>query len=381
VLHLAQSPERVIQVPEVLLQSSAATELIALASEKSSEKRLELLRRITGHFLHHSAETSAASQYLVDEILDTLVERLRDKERAAAAADLSQMKKLPDDLARRLANDLDIDVARPILREYRALPENVLSDIATSGSQAHLLAIAGRETLAPRITDIVVGRGDREVVHELAANKGARFSQFGMRTLVGKAEKDAQLRDLIVDRCDLTFEAVGQLLPLISQELASRLQVANLSYNPVVVQEQLVSWMSDRKKNIDKVKHYVDGIKRGNLSLDKVVLDLVLSKRLLDVATVIAGIGELDRDHAYNILTQGQTEHVAVLLKSLRMSWAAVEAFLKLRVMKLGQDICGVMIRQSDYELIDEAAAQRVMRFLKVRRAAMAEAQNGSAAA
>jgi hypothetical protein len=189
------------------------------------------------------------------------------------------------------------------------------------------------------------------------------------------------LRDLIVDRCDLTFEAVGQLLPLISQELASRLQVANLSYNPVVVQEQLVSWMSDRKKNIDKVKHYVDGIKRGNLSLDKVVLDLVLSKRLLDVATVIAGIGELDRDHAYNILTQGQTEHVAVLLKSLRMSWAAVEAFLKLRVMKLGQDICGVMILQSDYELIDEAAAQRVMRFLKVRHAAMAEAQNGSAAA
>ena len=78
---------------------------------------------------------------------------------------------------------------------------------------------------------------------------------------------------------------------------------------------------------------------------------------------------------------QSQNPHAArkrILLNGLEI---VHERLLKLRVMKLGQDICGVMIRQSDYELIDEAAAQRVMRFLKVRRAAMAEAQNGSAAA
>ncbi len=100
---------------------------------------------------------------------------------------------------------------------------------------------------------------------------------------------------------------------------------------------------------------------------------MVLEKRLLDIATVIAGVGALDRGHAYNILTQGQTEHVAVLLRSMEMSWSVADGFFKLRLMKLGQEICGAMVSQIDYELIDLAAAQRVIRFLKVRRAAMAD--------
>ncbi len=246
--HRSQSPERVARVPGVS-QSSAAAELIALASEKSSEKRLELLRRMTDHFLEHAGETSASSQYLVDEILDKLVERLRHEDRAAAAATLSQMPRLSDDVARKLAEDDDIEVARPILQVYGGLSDKVLNDVASHGSQAHLLAIAGRQSLASGVTEIVVDRGDQNVIHRLAANQGARFSRLGMRTLVSKAEKDALLRELIVDRCDLTLEAIGQLLPLISQELADRLHIENVSYNAAVVQEQLVSWTSDRKKN------------------------------------------------------------------------------------------------------------------------------------
>ena len=77
------------------------------------------------------------------------------------------------------ANDL-IDVAGPALARANCLTDETLAEIAESKSQSHLSKIAERHQLSPTITDILVDRGDHDVVKKVAANSGARFSNTGM---------------------------------------------------------------------------------------------------------------------------------------------------------------------------------------------------------
>ena len=49
-----------------------------------------------------------------------------------------------------------------------------MATVATQ-SQQHLLAIAQRNALSEQVTDVLVERGDRDVVRSVAQNDRARF--------------------------------------------------------------------------------------------------------------------------------------------------------------------------------------------------------------
>lgn len=159
--------------------STLADDLARLAAERSPDKRVELLRRIAEAYATHDEAPVATERYLFNEVVSKLVDKLRGADRAAASGTLAAMKKLPDGLVRALASDTDIAVARPMIRDYKAMPERILVDIARTGSQEHLRVIAVRDKVTPPVTDVVVERGDTTVVGILAANNGARFSRCG----------------------------------------------------------------------------------------------------------------------------------------------------------------------------------------------------------
>ena len=64
---------------------------------------------------------------------------------------------------------------------------------ASSKSQQHLAAIAQRKSLSEAVTDVLVERGDRDVVHSVVRNAGARFSDAGFRMLVKRSTGDDAL--------------------------------------------------------------------------------------------------------------------------------------------------------------------------------------------
>lgn len=352
--------------------SNLAADLNELAAERSSEKRVELLRRITDAYLDHADQNTTAEQYLFNEIVSKLVDKIEGADRAVASETLAKMPSLPEAVADRLAFDTDFGVSSPILRGYRALSEKTLVSVARSGTQDHLHAIAGRHEVTPPVSDVVVTRGDQRVVRTLAANSGAQFSVKGMETLVNKAAEDRELQSLIVERSDLTAGAIGKLLPMISSELAKRLRGAAMEFNESVVKGHLKEWAKEREKNIERTDAYIAGIKKGDLRLNDVMLEMIRGKRLLDTATVAAACIDLDRDYAFGVLTGGKPDSVLLLFRSLGVSWVAVDAFLKLRTEKTGLVELGAPPRQRDYDAIDKTAAERVIRFMKVRRAAIA---------
>lgn len=79
---------------EHALKSHAAwfTALVELASERSSEKRLELPRRITHAYLEHPIDPRTAEQYLFNEIITKLVSKIEMPGKIEAAISLTCMR-------------------------------------------------------------------------------------------------------------------------------------------------------------------------------------------------------------------------------------------------------------------------------------------------
>jgi Uncharacterised protein conserved in bacteria (DUF2336) len=350
--------------------SRLAEDLVKLASEPTSEKRVELLRRITDAYVDLPDQPSSAEKYFFEDVVTKLIDKIEDSHRVAAAERLAKLPDLPNALAGKLASDQNIDVARPIIRDHRGLSERVLVDVAKSGSQDHLNVIAGRSNITPPVTDVVVERGDSKTVRTLAANSGAQFSPQGMDNLIGKAKADSDLQALIVARDDLTVGAISKLLPMISDKLAWRLRGAAVDVDLASIRAHLGEWAEDRKENIKRTDAYIERIRKNDLTLDDVVLDLVKAKRLFDSAAVIGAMTELNRFYIFYILTVGKIESTLLMMRSVNLSWRAADAFLRLRAAKAGIGEFGTLPTRLEYEAIDVPAAQRVVRFMKVRRVA-----------
>lgn len=316
-------------------QAPLLLELGALASEKRSDIRVELLRRITDLYLASPGGQGEIEQYLLDDILTRIVGGIERRDKPLLSANLARLPSLPDEVARPLVTDRDIKIAGPILRGSVDISETVLLDAAEHGSQAHLRAIAERASVTPPVSDVLVERGNRTVMHTLVANSGAQFSDGGMRRLVSRAEDDPNLQKLLVERPDVSDEAVAQLMPLVMKGVAARAGGETENVDTQAVRQFLSEWLRNRRLNLAEMETCIKLVRDGRFSLADAAWQFIGAKRLLDAASVLAASVNLDRDHAESVLTLGQTSSALLVLRSLELDWPLVAAFLALRYDKL----------------------------------------------
>ncbi len=120
---------------------------------------------------------------LFDGVLTGLVPHAGLAARVDLAERLSNLANAPRGLVGQLARDDEITIAGPLLRRSPVIDERALVEIARIKGQGHLLAMSERPTLSPDLTDVIVHRGDREVVRRAAGNSGALFSNAGYSTV------------------------------------------------------------------------------------------------------------------------------------------------------------------------------------------------------
>src|SRR5258705_13620873 len=94
---------------------------------------------------------------------------------------------------RTLAFDDVIEVAGPVLSQSMRLDDRTLIENARSKSQAHLMAISTRRTLSGAVTDVLVQRGNDQVIQSTVNNPGAEFTERGFTRLVSRTEGDDNL--------------------------------------------------------------------------------------------------------------------------------------------------------------------------------------------
>ncbi len=125
----------------------------------------------------------------------------------------------PVNLVNKLARDNSIAVAGPVLTHSDRLDTPSLVSIAAVWSQQHLLAISKRRSIAELVTDVLVTRGNRDVLHSLSGNPGARFSDRGFLQLIQRSENDFILLESVGIRKDIPRAIFQQLIAKASQEL------------------------------------------------------------------------------------------------------------------------------------------------------------------
>ena len=274
-----------------------------------------------------------------------------------------------------------------MLRNALSLTDDDLVRLAERGSQAHLTAIAGRTTLPEKVTDVLIDRGDKGVVRTITANHGAKFSDQGMNRLVDKAVEDIDLRELLVERPDLSPRVVDRLLPLVSESLMMKLAERGYEVKGALPPDMVSSLrqrftvaLRTRKEHILQVSVVIDEIRKGSVTLDDSVRHIAESGRLLDVSTILSAFARLEQDHVFNLIYRGQLQTVLILGRSLELTWETVDAMLAVRAAKQRMPYYSDPAVRRDYEAVDFAIAQRAIRFLRVRQVATAQAQQAGAA-
>jgi uncharacterized protein (DUF2336 family) len=346
-----------------------------LAWERSSEKRLELLRKLSEMYFEDVGSHSDAEQYLFGEIVGKILDAVAAPEKVAAANAIATQVDFPHAAVVRLASDPDIEVARPVIAQSPVLADDDLARIAGEASQDHLTAIAGRPHLSETVTDVLIDRGDRTVVRTVSANHGAQFSPAGMNGLAEKARDDVDLRELLVERPDLSQAAVAKLLPLVSADLVVKLAERGHEIGDALspemaeqVSHRLANALRERKTNIRDTATLVEMVRAGRLTLDEAACLLAQAGRLVDLSALLSTFGNVERDYLFSLLSRGQLQAVMILFRSFGLSWTTLERVIAMRAKKRGDANPLRPSIRADYEAINPSAARRTLRFSHVRR-------------
>ncbi len=206
---------------------SLVDELNNAAAARDDKQRLRILERLADLFAAGSRGYSSDQIALFDDVLQKLAADIEVKARARLAQRLARIDTAPPRLIRSLAFDDAIEVAEPVLAHSQQLSDADLVENAATKSQEHLLAIAQRLKLSESVTDVLVERGDRRVVHKVVRNKGAQFSLAGYDKLTTRARCDRKLTLALARREDLPRHFFLKLLETASASVRAELESSN----------------------------------------------------------------------------------------------------------------------------------------------------------
>ena len=204
------------------------------AEKDGPEHDKKILGQVTNLFLSNVDHLNKSQIAAVDGVLAQLIGRVEAATVVDLSKSLSTLDRAPRQTIRSLAFHDDPLVAGPVLRKSVCLSDNDLLEIAKTRGQQHLLAISDRKTLNEALTDALMRYGDVNVSNALARNAGAKFSECGYATLVGRAERDESLAEKLGLRLDLPGNLLRELLGKVADVVLARFLTAP---RPVVRQK------------------------------------------------------------------------------------------------------------------------------------------------
>lgn len=356
---------------DVDAQDTLIAELETAVRIGSSEARVKKLREVSSLFLSEAATLNDEQIGVFDDVLCRLMARMEIKALAELGQCLAPVDNAPVETIRKLAWHEEINVAGPVLTTSKRLTTDDLTSIAKERGASHLVAISKRESLETQVTDVLLERGDKEVVRTLAGNAGARFSDGGYATLVGKSEGDDELTEIVGSRLDMPMKLFRDLLARATDAIRAKL----LALLPPERYQQAMDILSS-------ISDAVIGAKKSGYEEALKAVQLLHGKRRLDdaairdfaragrMAEVIAGLSILATSKievVADIMNGVRNDAVLVPCKAAALSFEAVEAILKNRVREQKPPQQIIDLAKKDYQRLSVETAQKTLRFMQVR--------------
>ena len=362
-------------------QTSRLKELIAVAKEGSSEKRRDLLREITDVFMAAPDRYTSSEMQHFDVILSKVTETVEIELRREIAEKLADVPTAPKNLIRQLAHD-EIFVAEPILRRSQALTEDDLIRVIRQRGQEHMKAITARREVPVKVSSELVERGDKEVLVSLASNKGAKFDDQTMEKLVEHSRTVTELQAPMTGRYDLPAQLLTQMYFFVSSALKKEILRRSDMLDPALIDEAvdanrqriLQKAVSEAQTDVESARQFIrDRIAAGTMN-EALLKDLIEERKSTEFLLGFSHYVGIDTSTGQRILQDRTWESLAI---SCRAAGLERTTFAKIVFgMQKGQDEQQKALRILDlYLKIPQEAAERVMRFWRVRAQASASEQ------
>jgi uncharacterized protein (DUF2336 family) len=357
-----------------ILQESVIDELETAIRDGSSERRIETLRRITDLFLEQSDRLNDEQIGLFDNVLGHFVERIESRALAELSDRLARIENAPLDVVRSLARHEEIAVAGPVLAESSRLTTSDLVEIARIRGQDHLLAISGRDELEDRLTDVLLMRGNSDVMHKVATNGGSQISAVGFAALVRASENDERLAEATGIRGDLPVTLLRELMSRAAESVREKL----LAQAPVHVRREISAVLAEittrmdeeatRPRDFTKAQKFVE-LMHSNGELDEATLiGFATGRKYEETVAALAALSETTIDIVKPLMKSARFEGLLVPCRAAHLRWPAVRAVLECRIMPaLGKE--ALAQAEVEYNKLTAPSAQRLLRFWKVREA------------
>jgi uncharacterized protein (DUF2336 family) len=359
-------------MPEADNQSTLIAELETAVRSGSAEARVTKLRQVTDLFLAGSSSMTDEQIKVFDDVMCRLTARIETKVLSELGQRLAPVDNAPIETIKQLAWNDAITVAGPVLATSKRLTTTDLTKIAQVRGQAHLVAISKRDSLETAVTDVLLERGDREVVHNLASNSGAQFSDKGYTVLVGKTENDEILSELVGSRRDFPVRLLRELLARATEAVRAKL----LDLVPAERREQfakILAAISNEMAEANKDNKYVQiekdikALKATGHLHDTTVGGFAQARRLPQVIVAIAIMASSKIDVIAEILNGVRNDAVLVPCKAAGLSWATTEAILRNRREDQPVPPKVLELARNDFQRLSVETAQKTLRFLQVR--------------
>jgi uncharacterized protein (DUF2336 family) len=352
---------------------SLLDELETTLASGSSSRGIAILTSVTDLFINGAPRFSEDQIGVFDDVMARLMVKIEAKARAKLAQRLAPIANAPSNVIHLLASDDDIEVARPVLTRSERLSEHTLVATANSKSQQHLYAITQRDALSEAVTDILVERGDRDVVHAVVKNRGARFSDAGFRTLVTRSNGDDALASEVGMRGDIPRQHFLMLLEKASSAVRARLAAENPQASTAIdgVMAEVVGGMRDESRNSSPAFAAAEAAVARQNRVRRIgeaeIYQYARDRKFEETAIALSLLCDTPIDVVERALLDPGAEIVLILAKVAGLSSTTTKAILLLRAADRGMSTEDLEQALMSFNRLQPDTAKRVLGFFRTR--------------
>ncbi len=301
------------------------------------QRLAEVSRRITELFLQRAANLRPDHVDLFDGILTGLVPHTEIAARSDLAERLSLLGNAPRTLVGQLAREDEILIAGPLLRRSPVIDEAALVEIARIKGQGHLLAMSERPMLSPDLTDVIVSRGDREVVRRAAGNAGAQFSPTGYSALIERASQDGVLTLTVGRRDDLSEFRLKDLLEgsidiirhrLIEVVKPDRQAAISRAMNEISGAIEVV----ESRRDFVPAQRRILALHRAGELNEAAVFGFAKAYKYEEAVAALAAMSGVKLATLDRLIAGDRYDPILIVGKTIDLEWATVRALILLRL-------------------------------------------------
>jgi uncharacterized protein (DUF2336 family) len=350
-----------------------AEELEEAIASGTSQQRIDTLRRVTDLFVSGAEQFSAEHVELFDEVIGRLANQIEARARAELSDRLAEIGNAPIKVLTDLASDDAIEVAKPILTYSTRLDDQTLIGIAKTKSQHHLLAISQRDDISEPITDVLVTRGNQQVLRTVAQNAGAKLSNNGFGLLVEKSKSDEMLATHVGLRKDIPEQHMTRLIERASETVRRKLAAAS----PVAASEieRVLAEIKTRMKaesapparDYGRAKAMVAHMRKAGQFGEQQVRMFAQAAKFEETVVSLALLCGISVETVEQIMLQQKSDVPLVLARAAGLSWLTTKVIVMLQSGGSGVSDQDLAVAKDNFEKLQPATAQRVIRFHQVR--------------